>query len=150
MLALISACATNAQTVVSTPVGPAQAPSNPNAGSGKLVVYTAPTVTTVEQSRYPVHTPYTLLDSSGKILRDVDNRSGFFDSSPVTVPLAAGKYSVRGLAAGRGYIVVPVLIERGKTTIVDLDGTAMPQNVTADSRYVRLPDGHVLGFRASD
>jgi len=150
MVALMSACATSAQTVVSTAVGPAQTRSVSTASTGKLVVYSAPTVTTVEQARYPVHTPYTLSDASGKMLQEVDNRTGFFDSSPVTLPLAAGSYFVKALAAGRGYVVVPVRIEPGKTTIVDLDGTAMPQNVTADSRYVRLPDGHIVGYRANE
>ena len=143
------ACATSAETVVSTAVGPAE--MRPlDTGTGKLVVYSAPRVTTVEQSRYPVHTPYALYDASGKMLREVDNRTGFFDSSPATLSLAAGRYAVKALAAGRGYVVVPVIIARGQTTIVDLDGTAMPQSITADSRFVRLPDGHVVGYRAAE
>ncbi len=150
LLGTASGCATKFQTFVNTPVGPAQVRPTDDRGMGRLVVYSAPTVTTVEQSRYPVHTPYALYDAAGKMLREVDNRTGFFDSSPVALPLAPGKYKVRALAAGRGYVSVPVIIERGRTTIVDLDGTAVPQNVTADSRFVKLPDGHVVGWRARE
>jgi hypothetical protein len=110
-------------------------------------VYSATYATTTEQSRYPVHTAYTLEDAAGKSLREIDNRTGLFDSQPALVPLPAGRYQVRALAPGGSYVVVPVVVEANRTTVVDLDGTAVPQGV-ADADMVRLPDGHVVGWRA--
>ena len=45
-------------------------------------------------------------------------------------------------------MVVPVVIEADKTTVVDLDGTALPQGAPEDNDLVKLPGGHVVGWRA--
>ncbi|MGH8140176.1 MAG: hypothetical protein ACREVV_18520 [Steroidobacteraceae bacterium] len=62
---------------------------------------------------------------------------------------------MKALAVDSGYVDVPVVIEPRRTTVVDVDGTALPQGAraSADSggngRWIRLPNGHVVGSQAS-
>ncbi len=113
-----------------------------------LIVYSATRVTTSDQSEYPVHTPYTIYGTGDRVIRRVDNQAGLFSQSPATVSLPVGQYRVRALAADAGFVVVPVVIEAQQTTIVDLDGTALPQEGNADASLVTLPDGRVVGASA--
>ncbi len=144
-LVAMAGCAGHPPYVVQEAVGPLRV-RPPH--EGELVVYSATYVSTNEQSEYPTHTDYTLSDESGARLRQVANHSGDFGSDPARVRLPAGRYQVKALVSGGGYVVVPVIIEAGKKTIIDLDGTALPQNLPADNDVVRLPDGHVVGWRA--
>jgi len=110
------------------------------------VVYSATYVTASNQSLYPAHSDYTLSDQSGHPY-DIHNRAGLFGSDPAQVHLLPGRYEVKALRTGGGYVVVPVLIEAGQKTVLDLDGTTMPQQAAND--VVRLPDGQVIGWRAA-
>jgi hypothetical protein len=148
LVAAVGGCASRIQTLVSDPVGPARPHVARRRQEGRLVVYSAPEVVTAEQSEYPVHTPYALSDASGKFLRDVENRAGIFASEPVSLPLPVGQYRIKALEEGARYVVVPVVIEADKTTVVDLDGTALPQGAPEDNDLVKLPGGHVVGWRA--
>lgn len=106
LLSALSAC-------VQVPVG--------SRDDGKLVVYSATYPATVEQSEYPVHTHYTIATVAGKVIERVSNATGSFFSQPATVALPAGEYHVRAQSDGGRFVVVPVLIEPGKTTVVNLD-----------------------------
>jgi hypothetical protein len=48
-----------------------------------------------------------------------------------------------------GFVVVPVVIVPGKTTIVNLNGEELSQGTGAAKDFVRLPDGQVVGWRAT-
>jgi hypothetical protein len=147
LLTSLSAC--SAQTItLQTPVGPA--PSLAQRRVGRLIVYTATYAPTMEQSEYSVHTDYTIATANDKVIERVDNATGTFNSKPATVPLPSGEYHVRAQYDAGGFVVVPVVIEAGKTTIVDLDGEALPQHPDENPDKVRLPDGHVVGWRATD
>jgi hypothetical protein len=110
-------------------------------------VYSAPRVGTYAQSEYPVHTDYTIYSRDDKVVRRVDNRAGSFYQDPATVSLRPGVYRLKALTERGGFVVVPVIIEAGKTTVVDLDGTAIPQHSQAEGQWVRLPDGHIVGWQ---
>jgi hypothetical protein len=142
-------CATPAPIVLHDPVGPWQPQPTPDDGSGQLMVYSATRVTTADDSEYPVHTPYTIYGRDNKVLRDVNNTAGLFSQAPSTVSLPPGRYQVKALAADAGYVIVPVIIEAHRTTIVDLDGTALPKRdealASGTPRLVRLPDGRAIG-----
>jgi hypothetical protein len=127
-------------------------PQSPDTGAplvqGNLVVYSAHRVTTYAQSEYPVHTDYTIYNLGGKVIERVANTAGSFNQDPATVRLPPGEYRVKALLERGGQVIVPVIVERGRTTIVDLDGTAFPQDANAQGRWVRLPDGHVVGWQS--
>jgi hypothetical protein len=145
-LASLSACVTP-PIVLEHEVGPQPARAN-GATDGHLVVYSATYAPTVEQSEYPVHTNYTIATLDDRPIRQVRNATGSFESNPAKVSLPAGEYHVRAQYTGGRFIVVPVVIERNRTTVVDLDSEAVPQRTDA-SGMVRLPDGHVVGWRAT-
>lgn len=142
-------CATPAPIVVHDPVGPWQPHTIADDGSGQLMVYSATRVTTADDSEYPVHTPYTIYGPDQKVVRIVNNTAGLFSQAPSTVSLPPGQYRVKALAADSGFVIVPVVIVPHKTTIVDLDGTALPQKDGEpsgnDTHLVRLPNGRVIG-----
>jgi hypothetical protein len=154
VLGLAAGCAAAPPLVLHEPVGPAPRVSSSNT-AGRLVVYSATRVTIADQSEYPVHTGYTIYDPRGALIQRVDNTAGLFSKDPVAVSLPQGEYRVKALAVGSGYVVVPVVIVARQTTVVDLDGTALPQGRDATAAandggaWVRLPDGHVVGSQAA-
>jgi hypothetical protein len=113
------------------------------------MVYSATRVTATDDSEYPVHTPYTIYGPDNKVLQDVSNTAGLFSQAPSTVSLQPGRYRVKALAADAGYVIVPVVIVSHRTTIVDLDGTALRNEdiaqTTDAAHLVRLPNGRVIG-----
>lgn len=93
---------------------------------------------------------YEIRSNEGQVLRRVSNRVGFFGSDPATVELAPGRYVVIARASGRrGQVVIPVVIETGKSTFVHLDGSepAGVKRATA-AQVVTFADGKVVGWRA--
>jgi hypothetical protein len=158
-LAAMTGCSMRAPLVVQNPVGPQRLHPPRRRTDGDLVVYSGRHAATYAQSEYPVHTEYTIATPDDKVIERVANQTGPFSADPEKVHLAPGKYHVKALAERGGFVVVPVVIEAGKTTVVDLDGEALPQSEDADAHgdadadaageWVRLPDGHVVGWRAN-
>jgi hypothetical protein len=146
VVASLSGCATAPAQEVSA-VGPA-GPVTDHTATGKLIVYSATIVETAEQSRYALHSDYELYDEKGTPLRNVENHAGLFAADPVTLTLAAGQYRVKALATSAGHVVVPVVVAPGRTTTVYLDDTPVPVDLRNSGNEVRLPDGHVVGWRA--
>jgi hypothetical protein len=116
LLTALNACSSRPPIVAQDP-----------AGNGKLIVYSVTYAGTVEQSEYPVHTNYTIDTTDDKVIEHVDNRAGSFYSKPATVALSSGKYHIRAQYDRGGFVVVPVVIEAGKTTVVDLESGALPK-----------------------
>jgi hypothetical protein len=143
----LAGCAARAPLVISTSVGPEPPYQSPR--TGELVVYSATYTPTVEQSEYPMHTDYTIATKDGKVIERVVNGIGPFRAYPAKVTLSSGEYHVRAQYDRGGFVIVPVVIEAGKTTIVDLNGEAPPQGTDAPKDMVRLPNGHVVGWRAT-
>jgi hypothetical protein len=138
-IAIMAGCATRVPLVLRNSVGPG--PSSP----GDLVVYSATYAPTVEEGEYPVHTNYTIATPDDKVIQHVSNRAGPFQAYPATVALPSGEYHVRAQYDRGGFVVVPVVIVSGKTTIVNLNG-GEPDTA---KEVVRLPDGRVVGWRAT-
>ncbi|MDB6089821.1 MAG: hypothetical protein JWN85_2605 [Gammaproteobacteria bacterium] len=152
-LAAMTGCATRAPLVLRNPVGPERPHAPRRRTDGDLVVYSATHATTYAQSEYPVHTDYTILTRDDKFIEQIANETGPFNANPATVRLPPGEYHVKALTERGGFVTVPVVIEAGKTTVVDLNGEALPQgadaNEAADAAdWVRMPDGHVVGWRS--
>lgn len=143
-------CAAPPSLVETQRVGPLPPDSARNPTYGELVVYSARSSATVGQSEYPLHTDYVLRGSGAAAVRKVSNQGGLFARDPARVQLLPGDYQVKALVEGGGYVVVPVTIEPGRRTVVDLDGTVMPQKPGSDPRWVKLADGQVVGWQARD
>jgi hypothetical protein len=111
-------------------------------GGGTLIVYSATYASTLEESEYRVHTDYTIATPNDAVIERVSNRTGSFDQRPASVSLRPGEYHVRAQYGGGRFIVVPITVEPGRTTIVDLTGSPLPPGATV----TRLPDGTVAGW----
>jgi hypothetical protein len=95
------------------------------APAGTLIVYSATYPQTLEQSEYPAHTNYTIATPDDKVIEQVTNATGSFNSRPARVSLPPGEYHVRAQYNGGRFVTVPVVIEPNKTTVVDLDGETL-------------------------
>ena len=100
------------------------------------------------------HTGYVIRTENGKALKYVYNSRNPTDPQPTRVALPPGRYQIEAQAeeAGRNTVtvVLPVLIEPGKTTVAHLSGHWKPKVQFSDSDVVRLPDGQSLvGWRDS-
>ena len=124
-------------------------PSAANNQTGDLLVYSATYAQTLEQSEYPAHTNYTIGTPDDKVIERVTNATGTFNSRPARVSLPAGQYHVRAQYNGGRFVTIPVTIEPGKTTVIDLDGEPISQGRAAAREMVRLPDGQVVGWSAT-
>jgi len=144
---VLAGCATPSPLAVLPPEPPGAAPSR-GAGTGDLVVYSATFAPTLEEGEYPAHTDYTIATTSDQLIEHVTNRTGSFEKRPATVRLASGDYHVRAQYDRGGFVTIPVVIEAGKITTLDLDSAAMPRGTSPQPEPIRLPDGRVVGWRS--
>ena len=136
-------------------------------GTGDLIVYSATYAPTLEQSEYTAHTNYTIATPDDKLIQRVANATGSFASRPARVSLPQGEYHVRAQYEGGRFVTVRIVIEPGKTTVLDLEGEASKQtSATATTsaanepttateaapatgtakEIIRLPNGKVVGW----
>ncbi len=82
----------------------------------------------------------------------VHNDSGKLAEGPEKLELPAGKYLVLARANGYGLVRVPVVIRRGQTTTLHLEGSVWWPASTGigTSNPVRLPHQEIVGWRAAD
>jgi hypothetical protein len=154
--ALWSGCATGKDDLVLDTAGPSpdQAQAN-NSTNGTLVVYSAFKRNADFGSRAPnspEYSDYKIFTTDGEILRKVHNNSGTILQDAVPVELSPGKYHIMTHANGYGrYVVVPVVIAAGQTTILHLEGGGFWPDESAFNKTnaVRLPDGLVIGWKAA-
>jgi hypothetical protein len=138
-------------------------------GTGDLIVYSATYAPTLEQSEYTAHTNYTIATPDDKVVRHVANATGSFASRPARVSLPPGEYYVRAQYEGGRFVTVRIVIEPGKTTVLDLEGEASKQaSATKTTRatetapaikttpatesakqIIRLPNGNAVGWVAT-
>jgi len=150
LVAALAGCATRSPVVVNEPVGPdlARPRVNFSNGQGQLVVYSTEEVVNAVASDFPTHAGYEIDDANGKLIRRVDNRSGSFYQTPVSVALPPGEYKVKAPATNYGIVTVSVIIKENETTTLDLDGAHFRQHKpTGAGQWVRLPTGEVIGMR---
>ncbi len=149
LLAALCGCATREHIVLDQAVGPAGPVVKAPDRGGQLVVYSAMEVVDPTDSYHTVHSGYRIYDQHGLLRRWVDNRTGPLLQDPKAVTLPAGRYTVEARGTNEGWVRVPVVIAENRTTMVNLAKGAVPVPVVADEEFVRLPDGKVVGARAS-
>jgi hypothetical protein len=128
-------------------------PSAPAHGAnGRLQVFSATQTRAAENTSadyngyfYP-HSSYEIQDASGQTVKYVRNRASFMDETPDAVKLAPGTYKVRAESTSAGLVLVPVVIEAGKTTVVHLDSNWMPPRQASRDELVYLPGGQAAGW----
>lgn len=164
-VACLAGCTTPRQLAVSEPVGPVPMERAKRVGDTSLQVYSARIRRPADMNREeflwnndagrnnflyePAHTDYTIYRQNGSIVRRVRNARVGGDPQPTLVSLPAGRYNVVAYARGFGLIAIPVVVERGKRTVVNLQRFPNPlvQCVPKDDA-VCLADGRIVGWRA--
>ena len=135
------------------PIGPNPIVAAKAGSNGDLQVFSA----TVEQNDvgyefpYFQRTDYYIFDSNGKQREHVsDNNRGHFDDTPRAIQLPPGTYKVKALMAeGFGqWMILPVVVEPGRTTRVHLNGHWEPPPDTPKSELVQAPGRGPVGWRA--
>lgn len=142
---IVGGCASSPVAVA--PVGPGpNAPKVADSQAGSLVVYSIK-VGRMEGDNptWYQHTDYYL--EGAQTSKRVDNTVGRYEQRPRTVHLAPGEYTVRAQAIDGQWVTVPVVIQRGQTTVVSLDGSWNPGS-SPGVAVVRMPDGSAVGWRS--
>lgn len=144
-IAALGGCAAAPPLVLNDPIGPAQVRPAVAANTGQLKVYSMSYIGSVDGDieRY-VHSQYTVYEPDGNKVRSVPNQTGVYNGDPDLVALPVGSYRVKAEGYGVGWVSVPVVIERGRTTVVDLNDEWWSDHPLAD-RAVTLPNGSVIG-----
>ncbi|MGO9587181.1 MAG: hypothetical protein ACLP2Y_13375 [Limisphaerales bacterium] len=149
VISLLTGCAST--PVVLAPVGPDPRGYSSKGSQGQLLVYSAwQGHGEGDNPCYYQHSDYYIYQTSGKLVRHVENIVGHYAQSPRLEFLPAGKYIVQARARGYGnvWIKVPVVIQDGQTTRVHLDnGWRVPAG-TAKTELVSVPIGYPVGWRA--
>lgn len=153
---LVAGCATTRNNLTLDCVGPQpSATATPNSTEGTLVVYSAclPNADFDRRDNYrPEYSDYRILDAQGRPRQMVNNNTGTIFQGPIPVKLPPGQYRIVARANEYGYVSVPVQVVAGKITVVHLEGGSSWGNQPGfnATNSVRLPDGEVIGWRATD
>jgi len=142
VIGLMVGCAAPRLVRIPQSIGPAPIVLS-SLNTGRLVVYTEE-IGSGSGDDMINHEPYTVLDSSGRLLKKIDNRWG-----DEVVSLQAGRYFVRAGASGGGVIAIEVQIVAGRTTEVHLDGKWTPEASSTAATLVFGPDGSPVGYQCT-
>ncbi|HEY6166953.1 MAG TPA: hypothetical protein VI454_02855 [Verrucomicrobiae bacterium] len=146
---LLAGCTSTPPLVLSEPVGPAPRSVVAMERRGTLVVYSDwDHFATGDSDRY-YREDYTLYWPDSTRTQRVQNHIGSLDEGPVLLRLPPGTYRVKTRAARYGTVIVTVVIEAERTTAIRLDGTMPKRAAASDASEVRLPNGQVVGWKAS-
>lgn len=137
-----AACTPIRPLVITDVVGPTRAPPT---SIGALIVYSDTEVVSADPVDEETYSDYQLRTADDEFIRTVVNRDRLQLGKPLTVQLAAGRYTVIAKAAKIGWVNVPVLVEPGSTTIVDLNHEMFAAPPSEDGRWVRLPNRQAIG-----
>ena len=164
-LVCLVGCASPSQLAISRPVGPAPIGQGQGTGKSSLQVYSARVRAPVDVYKEeffwnndfgkndflyePAHSDYTIYSQDGKIVQRVCNAQGPNDAEPAVVSLAPGTYKIEAKARDFGRVTIPVVIEPGKLTSVNLQRYRQPvSEPVAKTELVGLGNSRVLGWRA--
>ncbi len=152
---LLAGCVSSRPALVTAPVGPPSLAPEPASPQGTLLVFSAFKVGMADPGApfgLQQHSDYQLRSENGKLVREILNGSGYQNRDPLPVHLAPGRYQISALSNGFGVVTVPVIIAAHQTTTVHLEGGGQRSDQAglnaADS--VRLPNGQVVGWKASE
>jgi len=158
-------CASSAPLTVSDPVGPAPVERGKAPGSSSLQVYSARVRAPIDPYKEEflwnndfgkndflyeaAHSDYTIYTQDGKLLKDVRNARDSNDNQPAVVPLPPGNYEFKAETRGLGVVTVPVVVEAGKLTMVNLQRGRNPVVESVDKAHAVLLDGYlIVGWQA--
>jgi hypothetical protein len=88
---------------------------------GSLMVYSVMDRSDDDDVVYYEYSSYAIYTINGKLFRHVENRVSSSDQIPEAVTLPAGSYVVEARSATDVYVRVPIVIQAGRRTILDLD-----------------------------
>jgi hypothetical protein len=148
-LPLIGGCAITPTPLAS--IGPGPDHKAWTGPEGYLQVFTATqTVDADFHAYFNVHVGYDIDDASGKLVKYVANHFSDLDESVDTVSLAPGAYTVVARSTWCGLMKIPVVVERGVTTSIHLDGNNWwPPSRPAGNQLVFLPNGEAAGWKSA-
>jgi hypothetical protein len=161
----LAGCASSAPLTVSGPIGPAPTERAKAASGSSLQVYSARVRATVDANMEEffydddfgkndflyerAHSDYTICSRDGKVLQHVRNARDLNDPKPAVVPLPPGPYEVKARARDFGLVTIPVVIEAGKLTMVNLQRGQNPVvESVARTNAVCLGGNLIVGWRA--
>jgi hypothetical protein len=132
------------------PVGPTPPGVYDKVSCGYLEVFSATQESQWgEGSTYYPHTGYRIYNSSGKMVKWVENHNTSIDEAPQKVELTPGTYTVWALSDKDGYVNVPVVIKLAQVTKVHLEnGRDSDKEAINPARAVTTPSGQVVGWKA--
>ena len=139
---VLAGCGATSELAVHPPVGPDSTAPLDLEPLGVLQVYSAklPADTDVNFQEFfanddfggnrfplePAHSDYTISTRAGQVLARVHNARGLNGAQPTLVTIPAGAYKIEAQAKdtnpGTFPVVVPIIIQAGRTTRVYLDG----------------------------
>lgn len=164
----LAGCASPSLITLSSPVGPAPTEPAKKASVGSsLQVYSARITVPIDVNReeflwnndfgrndflYGVMpSDYTICTRDDKVLERVHNAGKGNDPEPAVVPLPPGIYEVRAEARDFGLVTVPVVIETGKRTRVNLQRGHNPfVESVARTNAVFLGGYRIVGWQAKN
>jgi hypothetical protein len=151
--ALISGSAAASQPLVLESVGPDTTRHSAESATGVLMVFSG---VEIQQSNDPSndvrhHTSYEIWSADGsQRLQTIRNYSlPGVDQGPTPVTLAPGHYLVKAMANTYSSVHIPVVVAAHRTTTLHLDNDPRKRSQETSAGLVRLPDGSVVGSRAS-
>lgn len=148
LLACSTGCVAQRPPATLDTVGPMHQVNVFHKQQGSLTVYTA-LINNPNDPEHQWHSAYRIYSGDGALLRTVTNQSGSFNQEPEAINLSVGHYTITADAVNYGDVNVPVEIAEGKTTVVDLNQEVLSESPPIDHSWVRLPNGHVVGEKAT-
>jgi len=150
VIPFLAGCAS--QPISLAPVGPEPISRMTSGSKGYLQVFSATMELRAEpdsNTYFHPHSSYDIKDESGKVVRFVPNHASDMDEWPDEVILPAGNYIIVAESTWCGQVSVPLVIQKGKTTVVHLDNNWWPSSQTSSNQLVYLPDGEAVGWCGS-
>ena len=103
------------------PVRPGNLDYRTELAQGYLKVYSATDKFNDGDAWYFPHSSYAIYTIGGKLFKKVKNQGSPEDEIPEVVALPVGSYVVEARSERDGYVRVPVVVQAGQRTILDLD-----------------------------
>ena len=151
--ALLAGCISQQRGLVLEPIGSPNVQLARAGSNGTFVVFSAfdPYEDFNDLPYLRHYTDYKITREDGKLVQTVHNDSGTPSDRPRKVQLLVGTYDVVARANGYGVVTVPVIIRADQVTTVHLEGGSSwwSRSQLKQSNPVRLPDGRIIGWRAS-
>jgi hypothetical protein len=123
-------------------------PSSTYIQNGWLKVFTATkTVPDGDDTYYYPHTGYRVYTDSGRLLKYEPNHVENMDESATLLKIPAGKYNVLARSEPYNMVIVPVVIQAGKTTEVHLGAHWKAPSNAPTNEIVYFPDGRPVGWK---